>query len=101
MSIFVAGLAFDSEEQMVLAKLSILIASSIAIVLGIIALHFATKDSVIYVAPSNIGESSEFASEVSANGESVKSNSESNGAIQSGESLESTESKNPPNIAPK
>ena len=101
MSIFVAGLAFDSEEQMVLAKLSILIASSIAIVLGIIALHFATKDSVIYVAPSNIGESSEFASEVSANGESVKSNSESNGAIQSGESFESAESKNPPNIAPK
>ena len=96
MSIFVAGLAFDSEEQMVLAKLSILIASSIAIVLGIIALHFATKDSVIYVAPSNIGESSEFASEVSTNGESVKSN-----VAQSGESLESAKSKDSPNIAPK
>ena len=65
MSIFVAGLAFDNESQMVLAKLSILIASSIAIVLGIITLHLATKDNV-YVAPSNIGESSEFA----ANGES-------------------------------
>ncbi len=65
MSIFVAGLAFDNESQMVLAKLSILIASSIAIVLGIITLHLATKDN-IYVAPSNIGESSEFA----ANGES-------------------------------
>lgn len=43
MSIFVAGLAFSSEEQVVLAKLSILIASSIAIVLGIIALYIATK----------------------------------------------------------
>ena len=60
MSIFVAGLAFDNESQMVLAKLSILIASSVAIVLGIITLHLATKDN-IYVAPSNIGESSEFA----------------------------------------
>lgn len=44
MSIFVAGLAFGSEEQVVLAKLSILIASSIAIVLGIIALFVATKN---------------------------------------------------------
>ncbi|MDE6886126.1 MAG: Na+/H+ antiporter NhaA [Helicobacteraceae bacterium] len=42
MSIFVANLAFDTKEQIVLAKLSILIASSIAIVLGIIVLYFAT-----------------------------------------------------------
>ncbi len=93
MSIFVAGLAFDNESQMVLAKLSILIASSVAIVLGIITLHLATKDN-IYVAPSNIGESSEFA----ANGESsidsretTKSSGDSSEAI-SKSTTQSTES---------
>ena len=43
MSMFVANLAYGSEEQIVLAKLSILIASSIAIFLGVIALLFSTK----------------------------------------------------------
>ena len=43
MSIFVANLAYGSEEQVVLAKLSILIASSIAAFFGVIALLFATK----------------------------------------------------------
>ncbi|MGX2983678.1 Na+/H+ antiporter NhaA [Helicobacter sp. 23-1045] len=42
MSIFVAGLAFSSDEQVILAKLSILVASSIAVIIGIMALFFAT-----------------------------------------------------------
>lgn len=45
MSIFVANLAFKTPEQIVLAKLSILIASSVAIVLGIITLYFATRNT--------------------------------------------------------
>lgn len=93
MSIFVAGLAFDNESQMVLAKLSILIASSIAIVLGIITLHLATKDN-IYVAPSNIGESSEFAanSEFSIDSrEDTESSGDSSEAI-SKSTTQSTES---------
>ena len=43
MSIFVAGLAFNDSEQIAAAKLSILIASSIAIILGVIVLYFATS----------------------------------------------------------
>lgn len=43
-SIFVANIAFQAPEQIVLAKLSILIASSIAIVLGILILFFVTKN---------------------------------------------------------
>lgn len=43
MSIFVAGLAFSDSEQIAAAKLSILIASSIAIILGVIVLYFATS----------------------------------------------------------
>lgn len=83
MSIFVAGLAFDNEEQMVLAKLSILIASAIAIVLGIIALYFATKDTAIMqVSSHNIGESSEFA----------VSEGENNGADESNNVIESKKS---------
>ncbi len=42
MSMFVANLTFDTQEQIVLAKLSILIASSVAIVFGVIALFFST-----------------------------------------------------------
>lgn len=42
-SIFVANIAFKTPEQIVLAKLSILIASSIAIVLGMLILFFVTK----------------------------------------------------------
>lgn len=47
MSIFVAGLAFDDSAYMATAKLSILIASSIAIVLGVIVLYFATNNNAI------------------------------------------------------
>lgn len=47
MSIFVANLAFDNDYQVVLAKISILIASSIAIILGIIALYLSTKEEVV------------------------------------------------------
>ncbi|MDE5602392.1 MAG: Na+/H+ antiporter NhaA [Helicobacter sp.] len=42
-SMFVANLAYTTEEQITLAKISILIASLIAIILGAIALFFATK----------------------------------------------------------
>lgn len=43
MSMFVANLAYESEAQIKLAKLSILIASSIAILIGVIVLFFVTK----------------------------------------------------------
>ena len=43
MSIFVANLAYDSIDRVILSKISILIASVIAMILGIIALHFSTK----------------------------------------------------------
>ena len=42
-SMFVANLAYATDEQITLAKISILIASLIAIILGAIALFFATK----------------------------------------------------------
>lgn len=45
-SMFVANLAYTTSEQIVLAKISILIASLIAIILGAIALFFATKSKV-------------------------------------------------------
>ncbi|RAX54006.1 Na+/H+ antiporter NhaA [Helicobacter sp. 16-1353] len=44
MSMFVANLAYDTEGQIILAKLSILMASAIAILLGIVALFYATKN---------------------------------------------------------
>lgn len=49
MSIFVANLAYDSQEQIILSKISILIASIISMVLGIIALYCATIKDYINV----------------------------------------------------
>lgn len=46
MSIFVANLAYDNIDQIVLSKISILIASSIAVVIGIIALYIGTIKDV-------------------------------------------------------
>ncbi|RDU62459.1 Na+/H+ antiporter NhaA [Helicobacter sp. MIT 14-3879] len=46
MSIFVANLAFSNPAQVTLAKLSILIASLVSIMFGVIALFFVTKDSI-------------------------------------------------------
>ena len=43
MSMFVANLAYNSQAQIVIAKLSILIASLIAVICGVIALLYATK----------------------------------------------------------
>lgn len=46
MSIFVANLAYDNLEQIIISKISILIASIIAMILGIVALYFATLKDV-------------------------------------------------------
>ncbi len=43
MSMFVANLAYDNQSQVILAKLSILIASLIAVILGVVTLLYATK----------------------------------------------------------
>lgn len=43
MSMFVANLAYANENQIIVAKLSILIASAIAIILGVIALLYSTR----------------------------------------------------------
>ena len=61
MSIFVAGLAFASSEQIVLAKLSILIASSIAIVIGIIALYIATGEKLQNLVAESMVDSANMA----------------------------------------
>lgn len=45
-SMFVANLAYPTDEQIILAKISILTASFIAIILGAITLFFATKPKV-------------------------------------------------------
>ncbi len=73
MSIFVAGLAFDSDEQMVLAKISILIASSIAIVLGIIALHIATKPEIVVESADSGDSKTSDSSDLGAESENVES----------------------------
>ena len=46
MSIFVANLAYENVNQVILSKISILIASFIAMILGIIALYFGTKNNI-------------------------------------------------------
>lgn len=47
MSIFVANIAFSTDEQIILAKISILLASSIAVICGIMVLYFVTNKQSI------------------------------------------------------
>ena len=72
MSIFVANLAYDHEDAIILSKISILYASSLALIIGICLLYFFTKPKEpVYLLeskrdlPSDIsnpsGESSAFA----------------------------------------
>ena len=45
MSMFVANLAYSSNMSVDLAKISVLIASGIAAIIGVVNLYFNTKDS--------------------------------------------------------
>ena len=45
MSMFVANLAYSSNMSVDLAKISVLIASGIAAIIGVTSLYFNTKDS--------------------------------------------------------